>query len=140
MEKYNDVQKKFLTLASNIGFLNASKVVGGVNELLNILGEDFLTKNNKILIIKEIILTTDDNQLTMLDMNENPILLKDEDGEITQIEMVFPDDIMATVYGGYKYTQELGEEYMYYDELPNQVLNNIFNGVVSYYLYKLEIE
>ena len=139
-EEYNDRQKKLLTLASQIGFLDASKVAGGINELLNILGEEFLSVNNMVKIIKEIVLTTDDEYITLIDMNENPIVLKDEDGEITQIEMLYPNDLAAFTYGGHEYSQDLGEEYMYYEELPRQVLDNIFNMVVNYYLDNLEIE
>jgi len=55
-EEYTDKQKKLLTLASKVGFLATAKITGGISKLLNILGKDFLNnKNNKIMIIKEIL-------------------------------------------------------------------------------------
>lgn len=134
-EEYTDKQKKLLTLASQIGFLKTADMVGGVDNLLNILGNDFLNnKNNKIMIIKEVVESTDDECITLMDMNENPIVVKDEDGEISQIEMIYPNDVTIFHYGGYGYSQELGETYMDYYTLPKHILDDIFNMVIGYYV------
>ena len=133
-EEYTDKQKKLLTLASQIGFLKTADMVGGVDDLLNILGNDFLNnKNNKIMIIKEVVESTDDEYITLMDMNESPIVVNDEDGEISQIEMIYPNDVAIFQYGGYEYSQDLGETYMDYYTLPKDILDDIFNMVIGYY-------
>jgi hypothetical protein len=134
-EEYTDKQKKLLSLASQIGFLKTADMVGGVDDLLNIIGNDFLNnKNNKIMIIKEVVESTDDEYITLMDMNENPIVVNDEDGEISQIEMIYPNDVAIFHYGGYGYSQELGETYMDYYTLPKDILDDIFNMVMGYYI------
>lgn len=133
-EEYNDKQKKLLTLASQVGFLKTADMVGGVDDLLNILGNDFLNnKNNKIMIIKEVVESTDDEYITLMDMNESAIIVNDEDGEISQIEMLYPNDVAIFHYGGYEYSQDLGETYKDYHTLPIDILDDIFNMVIGYY-------
>ena len=132
-EEYNNRQKKLLTLASNIGFLGASKVAGGVNELLNILGEEFLTDNNMIKIIKEIVLSTKEEYISLV--GRNSIVLKDENGEISRIEIVYPEDVVVFHYENYEGNEVESEPtYMFYEELPKNILEDLFNTVVSYYL------
>ncbi len=134
-EEYTEKQMKLLTLASQVGFLKTANMVGGVDDLLSILGNDFLNnKNNKIMIIKEVVESTDDEYITLIDMNESPIVVKDEDGEISQIELLYPNDVAIFHYGGYEYSQDLGETYMDYYTLPKDILDDIFNMVMGYYM------
>ena len=86
------------------------------------------------MIIKEVVESTDDEYITLMDMNESPIIVKDEDGEISQIEMIYPNDVAIFHYGGYEYSQDLGETYMDYYILPKDILDDIFNMVMGYYM------
>lgn len=132
-EEYNNRQKKLLTLASQIGFLSASKVAGGINELLNILGEEFLSVNNMIKIIKEIVLSTKEEYISLV--NEDSVVLKDEDGEISQIEIIYPEDVVIFHYERYEgYDRELEPTHIFYEELPKNKLKELFNTVVKHYL------
>ena len=134
-EEYTDKQKKLLTLASQVGFLKTADMVGGVDDLLNILGNDFLNnKNNKIMIIKEVVESTDDEYITLMDMNESPIVVHEENGVLSQIEMIYPNDVAVFHYGGHEYSQDLGETYMDYYTLPKDILDDIFNMVINYYI------
>ena len=137
-EEYTVRQMKLLTIASKVGLLKTAEMVGGIEDLINMLGDEFLTTNNKIKIIKEIVETTNDAYITLMDMNENPIVLKDEDGKLSQIEMIYKEDVAVFHYGGYKYSQDLGENYMSYEELPKDVLDDIFNMVLDFYIGSLE--
>ena len=137
-EEYTVKQMKLLTIASKVGLLKTAEMVGGVEDLMNMLGDEFLTTNNKIKIIKEVVETTDDEYITLMDMNENPIVLKDEDGELSQIEMIYREDVAVFHYGGYKYSQILDESYMSYEELPKDVLDDIFDMVLDFYTGTLE--
>ena len=137
-EEYTVKQMKLLTIASQAGLLKTGEMFGGIEYLINTLGDEFLTTNNKIKIIKEVVETTDDEYITLMDMNENPIVLKDEDGELSQIEMIYREDVEVFHYGGYKYSQILDESYMSYEELPKDVLDDIFNMVLDFYTGTLE--
>ena len=137
-EEYTVKQMKLLTIASKVGLLKTAEMVGGVEDLMNMLGDEFLTTNNKIKIIKEVVETTHDEYITLMDMNENPIVLKDEDGELSQIEMIYREDVAVFHYGGYKYSQILGESYMSYEQLPKDVLDDIFDMVLDFYTGTLE--
>jgi hypothetical protein len=137
-EEYTVRQMKLLTIASKVGLLKTADMVGGIEDLINILGDEFLTTNNKIKIIKEVVESTNDEYITLMDMNENPIILKDEDGKLSQIEMINKEDVTVFHYGGYKYSQDLGESYVFYEGLPKDVLDDIFNMVLDFYTGILE--
>ena len=137
-EEYTVKQMKLLTIASQAGLLQTGEMFGGIEYLINVLGDEFLTTNNKIKIIKEVVETTDDEYIVLMDMNENPIVLKDEDGELSQIEMINKEDVTVFHYGGYKYSQILDESYMSYEELPKDVLDDIFDMVLDFYTGTLE--
>ena len=137
-EEYTVKQMKLLTIASQAGLLKTGEMFGGIEYLINVLGDEFLTTNNKSKIIKEVVETTDDEYIVLMDMNENPIVLKDEDGELSQIEMINKEDVTVFHYGGYKYSQILDESYMSYEELPKDVLDDIFDMVLDFYTGTLE--
>jgi len=144
LREETEKQMKLLILASKLGFLKTAEMVGSVEDLLSILGDEFLSTNNKIKIIKEIVETTahtnddEDEYITLMDMNENPIVLRDEDGKLSQIEMIYKEDVAVFHYGGYKYETDLGETYRHYEELPKDILDDIFNMVLGYYMDNLE--
>lgn len=118
------------------GVLDSANLVGGLTTLLEILGDEFLTDNNMIRIIEEIILTTEDEYITFRDMNENPLVLRDDDEVLSQIELLYPQDVAV-----FKYNQhtghDIGEDYLLYDILPTDVLHNIFNMVINFYIDNL---
>jgi hypothetical protein len=137
-EEYTVKQMKLLTIASQAGLLKTGEMFGGIEYLINMLGDEFLTTNNKVKIIREVVETTDYEYITLMDMNENPIVLKDEDGKLSQIEMINKEDVTVFHYSGYDYSTDLGESYMSYEELPKDVLDDIFDMVLDFYTGTLE--
>ena len=130
--KEESLIQKIESQIKKIGFLNASMMLGGFEHIVNLLGDDFFTDNYKIKIIREIILTTDEEQLSFQEMGETPLVLSDEDGELTQIEFISPNFVTAYSYGGYKYSQDLDDMDLNYEELPRDVLNDIYITVLHY--------
>jgi hypothetical protein len=115
------------------GILETSRLVGGLGELINLLGKEYFTDDIKIKLIKEIVLTTEEEYITFIDMNENPLVLTDEEGLLTQIEMLTPYE--AAVFYYYAYDEEAADEaYIDYDILTSRVLKDIFNMVINYYI------
>jgi len=137
-EEYTDRQKKLLTLASQIGFLKATEMVGGISKLLNILGKDFLNnKNNKIMIIKEILVENLEklawHYIPLGDINEEPIVMSKENGIVKQIEHLYPEDVSVYSYKEDDYDNEMGDTYLYYEDLPKDILDQVFYILVDFH-------
>jgi len=115
------------------GVLDSANLVGGLTTLLEILGDEFLTDNNIIKIIKEIVLTTEDEYITFLDMNENPLVLRDDDEVLSQIELLYPNDVAVFEYNP-RNGHDMGEDYFVYEILETDILHDIFNMVINYYI------
>ena len=47
-EEYTVKQMKLLTIASQAGLLKTGEMFGGIEYLINVLGDEFFTTNNKI--------------------------------------------------------------------------------------------
>ena len=124
---------KLLKIVDSVGFLNASNIVGGVERLFDILGNDFLTDSNKIDIIKEIIESSNMGPISMSELGEEPILVNDEDGEFSQIELLYSTDVMLHHYET-ETGKDVDESFMDYTQLRSYVLDDIFNMLVKYYI------
>lgn len=138
-EEYTDKQKKLLTLASQVGFLSTSKITGGVESLFNILGDDFLNnKNNKIMIVKEIVNIDKLESLTLYEMGEKPITISNEGGILKQLYILYPEDVLIT-HSELATGREIREtSHLYYEELPKDILDEIFTMVINYYVDNIE--
>jgi len=132
LNEETSIQKKLLNSIEKIGFLKTSKMVGGLDRLFNILGKEHITKHNKIEIIKEIILLTDDEYIGLMDLNESPILVYDNGKEFLQIEILYPMDA-ALFYYDKNTDREIGEVYRVYEDLDNDIVDDIFSMVIGYY-------
>ncbi len=115
------------------GVLDSANLVGGLTTLLEILGDEFLTNDNIIKIIKEIVLITEDEYITFIDMNENPLLLRDDDEVLSQIELLYPNDVAVFEYNP-RNGHDMGEDYFVYEILETDILHDIFNMVINYYI------
>lgn len=132
-EEFSVPQLKLIKHINNVGFLETSSLVGGIRKLLNILGKEYLTPENMISIIKELILNHDNEYITLSEMSESPIIIKVGKGELSQIEMLEPNRVVIFHYGGHEYEDDLGETTKDYDRLSKELLNMIFNMVLDYY-------
>lgn len=124
---------KLLNTIESIGFLRTSEIVGGIKKLLNILGEDSITDSIKIQAIKEIILSNEHEYFSIYEINEEPILLDEENGIRKEIYHLFPDKFHVYLTDIYS-NKDKGEAYENYKELPNDILDDIFNMLVLHYL------
>lgn len=132
-EEFSISQLKLIKHINNVGFLETSSLVGGIRKLLNILGKEYLTSENMISIIRELVLNHDNEYITLSEMSESPIIIKVGKGELSQIEMLEPNRVVIFHYGGHEYEDDLGETTKDYDRLSKELLNMIFNMVLDYY-------
>lgn len=126
-EEYTERQMKILNLASKVGFLKASKMFGGIKELLNILGNEFLTTNNKIKIIQEIVEERSVGNYMILN---NEVVLKNTGEEYSQIERINREGVDVYHYGGPYYEDYLGNTKYHYEELPKNIIDVLFNEMI----------
>ena len=125
-------QEKLLNMINSAGLLQASLSVGGMERLINIVGDDNITIQNKIGFIKEVVMMTDHEYIQPYDIDEEPIHVgEDDDGAITQIETLYGDSALLSIYDDYD--SEPDSEYINYESLPNQIIKEIFDIVLIYY-------
>jgi hypothetical protein len=133
-EELSSRQKKLLNLINNIGMYNASTTVGGISRLISIVGEDNITTDNKISFIKGLIKTVHMEFISIDEMGEEPIHIDEEDDIISQIEILYSDEVLVDyIDNGYSdiesvnYSRGVG-----YEKLPEQIIDEIYNMIVNY--------
>jgi hypothetical protein len=132
-EELSSRQKKLLNLINNVGMYNASTAVGGISRLISILGEDNITTDNKISFIKGLIKTVHMEFISMDDMGEEPIHIDEEDDIISQIEILYSDEVLVDyVDNSSSDSDYIPEEFVSYEELPEQIIDEIYNMIVNY--------
>ena len=125
-------QEKLLNIINNAGLLQASLSVGGMERLINIVGEDNITKQNKIEFIKEVVMMTVYEYISPFDIDEEPIHVgEDDDGTIREIQTFYGDSALISIYEDYD--DEPDHEYADYESLPDQIIKEIFDVVLMYY-------
>jgi len=131
-------QEQIQKMINEVGFLQTSKVFGGIKRTLQLLGEELLTKKMKIEIINDLVYNHENEYITLDGMGENPYRIGKFDGEISQIEMLEPTEVVVYHYGGDLYDEELDEVYHSYRDLTNFIINDLFNMVINYYIREFE--
>lgn len=132
-EDLSSRQEKLLNVINNIGMYNASTTVGGISRLISIVGEDNITTDNKISFIKGLIKTVHMEFISMGDMGEEPIHIDEEDDIISQIEILYSDEVLVDyVDAGYNDVYFNQENLVSYEELPEQIIDEIYNMIVNY--------
>ncbi len=67
-------------------------------------------------------------------MYETPIVLTDTDETLSQIEGLFSHYVSVYYYGGREREQVTAGRYMGYDELSDEVISEIYDMVINYYI------
>jgi hypothetical protein len=134
-EETNPKQRMVIKTINDAGFITATKIFGGIKRILDIIGDDSLTKRLKIKIISDLVYNHDDNNILILyDMYETPIVLTDTDETLSQIEGLFSHYVSVYYYGGREREQVTAGRYMGYDELSDEVISEIYDMVINYYI------
>lgn len=133
--KNTQLQDRLLQIIDSKGLEVASKVVGGLTQLIDILGEDNITKQMKSVFLSKLI--------SILDYHYRPkrrglkgvgyqYIDLDEVGEDS---IVFNDGesvIISLDFDGVLVHERMSRNHQeYYSDLPDEVLNKIFNLVVD---------
>ena len=126
-------QEKLLNIITQVGLLQASLSVGGMERLINIVGEDNITKEDKIDFITDVVTMEDYEYISMNWIGEEDIFIEEDgDGVISQIEIIYSDSVRISYYDDYD-SEALTDDVVSYESLPDQIIIKIFDIIVKYY-------
>ena len=133
--KNTKLQNRLLQIIDSKGVGVASKVVGGFTQLIDILGEDNITKQMKSMFLGTLISRLDHHYrpkrqglkgvgyqyIDLDEVGEDSIVFNDGDSVITSLD-----------FDGVLVNERMSRNHQeYYSDLPDEVLNKIFNLVVD---------
>jgi len=125
------MKEKLINLIKKRGVIEASKLVGGYNNLVNLIhGVENITTTQMMRAIEEFVLDQDDEYLPLMDLSIDPIIIKDSDGELHQIEAILPNGVLIFAYGGYKLSVLIDEYFKKYERLEDDVIGELFDAVM----------
>lgn len=126
------VQDKIMNWIEKYGLIGAIKALGSYDDLKDLLkGKEFLTRENMIEVIIQV--TQEFGGLGIHEIGLEPIVIKEPNREIHQIEYFGTYGVIVQVWGGYKMETDEGEYIMFYDALDTIHLYEITDGMIEYY-------
>lgn len=127
-----NIQDKIMNLVNKYGIIGAIKIVGTYDDLRELLkGKEFLTRENMIEVIIQV--TQEVGGLGVNEIGLEPIVIKEPNIEIHQIEYFGTYGVIVQVWGGYKMETDEGEYRMSYDGLDTIHLYEITDAMIEYY-------
>lgn len=130
LKEETSIQRKLKDSIEDIGIYKTSKKVGGMKNLLKIIGDKFFTRNKKIEIIKELVehyYSDGYIDLWMVD-----IVINSNEKYLEVIEILNPNHVAVFSYEKPNYEESYDDD-VYYEELSNKIIDEIFNEVVNHY-------
>jgi hypothetical protein len=137
LREETNLQNSLLQMINKFGLINASKSVGGMDRLKNIMGDlDFMSTKLKIDAIVEIVGTTQTEELDLFVVGLEPIIIAEYEvtDDFLQIEIVTTYGAIAMYYNIYDGNEQLGDTTIQYDALDPEVIDKIFDNVLWWYL------
>jgi hypothetical protein len=121
------VDDKIINMVNSLGIITASKFVGGYDKLFQILGDHDLTKDMKIRLIKEFIVKK--SQGSGVGVIE--LIPFEVHGEYLHvIEYLYDDSVVVRIWGD-DYDTDEGNYNVSYEELPENIINEIFSIIIT---------
>ncbi len=130
-EELNE-KEKIVSLIDKVGLYYSVKMVGGYETLKKLIGGYGSVSRELFIDVIDDLVSDFDDTIGVADIDMTPIITREEDGELCQIEMLYPTGVGISCYGGYKYEQELDFIVMNYDDLDNEIIYEIFEGLINY--------
>jgi hypothetical protein len=123
------VKDKMIELIDDSGVITASRFVGGYKELKDIVGDDEISRGEKVQIIMKYIRDNDDG-VSLFEFG-GPIPYREDDSAYHQIEYLGPSRAIINVYTGYNNETDGGEYGVSYESLPKKSLEDIFEIIME---------
>lgn len=137
IKEENNKKSKVQTMIDDVGLGTTIKFFGGFNNFYNRVGDNVITRQNKIDFLKEYFITNREYFVAhggnlFTDYGEEPILLYEDDQIIKQIESFDEDGVFVDLYvkDGDDDYWESGEN-LPYEDVPDNVLDELFYFVMD---------
>jgi hypothetical protein len=130
-----DVSEKLMNLIVNDSPVTAAKLVSGYRNLLKLLGGNKIPKETKLKTIKEFL--NERGGMSLFELMAEPIHIKEieSDGEDTteihQIEFLGSINAIVQIWGGYDNGISYGEYGIRYENLDDDILDEIFEIIID---------
>jgi len=141
LKEETNLQKKVKSMIDELGFLKTATAVGGMSNLLKILGEEYLTKDKKISLISDIAAKYGTRgDLYLGDFELEVSLGKDvySDGSYIETFVYYVDDDDAFYYKtwefddwGDMFDEPIDEGYDYLNKLSEFAINEILDKLLK---------
>jgi len=120
LKEETSLQRKLLNKVEEFGFVKASTFVGGVRNLVKILGEDLLTEEMMINFFKDFFDDYYEDEYIL----DKPYFTNQEDGVLASIISMNEDGVVINVSG------DIYDEYdvIHYDyeDIPGETIEDLF--------------
>jgi hypothetical protein len=128
----NDNNSKITKLIDSVGLITAINAFGGYDELVSRYGNDVISRDKKIKFIKEFYRENEyqDTSLYLGDFDISPIHFYEDKKVEKQIEFIDENGVFVDVYSKTNYNAWMEVYTVPYEELPEDVLNEIFSTLI----------
>ena len=131
-EDKTDVIKNMI---SKHGLYHTIQLMGGYENMLNHIDHEEINDDDKIVFIKEVVNELSETYggtgLSTYETGMSPVIYSRYKDEISEIDYFGNKRVMINVYGGYKYDTNLSTFAMNYEDLPTDVLDNVFIWMID---------
>jgi hypothetical protein len=125
------VDDKIINMVNSLGIITASKFVGGYDKLFNMLGDYELTRDMKIRLIKEFIVNeSEDRGMGVIELTDEDIPFEAHGEYLHAIEYLYGDSVVVRIWGD-DYDTDEGNYHVSYEELPENIINEIFSIIMT---------
>ena len=120
---------KIIKLIKQTGIVTAARYVGGYDELKTLIGDYEIPTEMKIDVIYDFVSKNDDG-VSLGDFN-GPIFYKEDNDGYHQVEYLGLSRAAINIWGGYDFSVDKGEYGVYYENLPEKILEEIFEIAIN---------
>ena len=117
------------------GLYYTIKLMGGYENVLNYIDHEDIDYEEKLktikLIVKELADLWDESGISTYNYNLSPVRYSIDSYEEKVITYFGKTRVSIDVYGGHKYEDLIGEYAMEYEDLPKDVLDNVFIWMID---------
>jgi hypothetical protein len=130
------LSRKFRELIQNQGLAKAIDAIGSYEDLINIVGEDVITREVKEKFIKDVVKEHDG--VSVFDLNEDPIFYEKTEKEYQEIAWFGLTKVSIQVWE-LDDMGDTGEIYTPYENLSDRQIDEIFIMLVEHYIEGINI-
>jgi hypothetical protein len=127
-------ENKIVKMINDLGLYDTIHYLGGYDNLKRIMGDYTITREEKINFIIEKLSELAiregqelDDGLWFNDINIEKLIYDETPDEYSLMELAYPHYVVMYIYRKDGGGQEVGTFKMYYDGLPDRILNELFN-------------